>query len=97
MPRSMSGKCKQRRIQGNYIDIVKFLDGNQQYIIEKLEKEMDIASQNMEFEKAAKLRDKIISLRHIAQRQKIVSADMENRDVIAFARDQTDSCIQIFS
>ncbi len=78
------------------LDIVKFLDGNQQYIIEKLEKEMDIASQNMEFEKAAKLRDKIISLRHIAQRQKIVSADMENRDVIAFARDQTDSCIQIF-
>lgn len=78
------------------LDIVKFLDGNQNDIIEKLEKEMDEASQNMEFEKAARLRDKIISLRHILQKQKIVSADMEDQDVIAFSRDQTDSCIQIF-
>lgn len=77
-------------------DVVKFLDGNQQDLIEKLEKEMDEASQNMEFEKAARIRDKIISLRHITQKQKIVSADMEDQDVIAFARDQIDSCIQIF-
>lgn len=90
------GNVNKEEYREMIFDIVKFLDGNQQDIIEKLEKQMDIASQDMEFEQAAKLRDKIISLRHIAEKQKIISTDMEDQDVIAFAKDQTDSCIQIF-
>ena len=97
MFRTLSGNVSREEYREIISDVVKFLDGNQQDLIEKLEKEMDEASQNMEFEKAARIRDKIISLRHITQKQKIVSADMEDQDVIAFARDQIDSCIQIFS
>ncbi|MDQ2086675.1 excinuclease ABC subunit UvrC [Herbivorax sp. ANBcel31] len=90
------GNVSREKYREVILDIVKLLDGNQQDIIKKFEKDMEFASQNIEFEKAAKLRDKIISLRHIAQKQKIVSADMQDQDIIAFAKDQTDSCIQIF-
>lgn len=77
-------------------DICSFLGGKQDEIIKRLEDEMLKASENMEFEKAASLRDKISSLRHIAQKQKVVSNVMSDQDVIAFSKDPTDSCVQVF-
>jgi excinuclease ABC subunit C len=77
-------------------DICSFLGGKQEEIIKRLESEMAKASENMEFERAAALRDKITSLRHIAQKQKVVSTAMEDQDVIAFSKNPTDSCVQVF-
>ncbi|MCR4436214.1 MAG: excinuclease ABC subunit UvrC [Clostridiales bacterium] len=77
-------------------DICLFLEGKQEEIIKKLEQQMRTASENMEFEKAAGLRDKINSLRHIAEKQKVLSTAMEDQDVIACAKGPTDSCIQVF-
>lgn len=77
-------------------DICSFLSGKQDEIIKRLETEMAKASENMEFEKAAAFRDKINSLRHIAQKQKVVSTTMEDQDVVAFSKDPTDSCVQVF-
>jgi len=77
-------------------DICSFLGGKQDEIIKRLEDEMLKASENMEFEKAASLRDKISSLRHIAQKQKVVSNVMSDQDVIAFSKDPTDYCVQVF-
>ncbi len=77
-------------------DICSFLGGKQDEVIKRLENDMAKASESMEFEKAAALRDKITSLKHIAQKQKIVSTAMEDQDVIAFSKDPTDSCVQVF-
>lgn len=77
-------------------DICSFLGGRQENILKRLEKDMKEASDNLEFEKAAKIRDKINSLRHIAEKQKIISTAMEDQDVIAFAKSETDSCVQVF-
>ena len=77
-------------------DICSFLGGKQEEIIKRLEEDMTKAAENMEFEKAATLRDKITSLKHISQKQKVVSAAMEDQDVIAFSKDPTDSCVQVF-
>nr|WP_276020148.1 excinuclease ABC subunit UvrC [Acetivibrio straminisolvens] len=77
-------------------DICSFLGGRQEDIIKRLEKDMKEAADKLEFEKAAKIRDKINSLRHIAEKQKIISTAMEDQDVIAFAKSETDSCIQVF-
>lgn len=77
-------------------DICGFLGGKQEEIVKRLENEMVKASENLEFEKAAGLRDKIASLRHILQKQKVVSNAMSDQDVIAFSKDPTDSCIQVF-
>ncbi|MCX8131340.1 MAG: excinuclease ABC subunit UvrC [Clostridia bacterium] len=77
-------------------DIANFLDGKQENIINRLEKNMRDAADKMEFEKAADLRDKLNSLKLIAEKQKVLSTSMEDQDVIAFAKDKTDSCIQVF-
>ena len=77
-------------------DICSFLSGRQDEIIKRLEERMKAASENMEFEKAARIRDKLNSLRHIAEKQKVLSTSDVDQDVIAFAKDDTDACTQVF-
>ncbi len=77
-------------------DICSFLGGKQEEVIKRLEQQMGAAAENLEFEKAADLRNKISSLKHIAEKQKVLSTAMEDQDIIAFAKDTTDSCVQVF-
>jgi len=77
-------------------DICSFLDGKQDDIIKRLEEQMAVASEKLDFEKAASIRDKLNSLRHIAEKQKVLSTAMSDHDVVGFARDETDSCVQVF-
>ncbi len=91
--------------QGNvdiqaYKDMVKgiilVLDGKQDEILGELEVKMQQAAENLDFERAAELRDSIASVRKIAERQKIISSAMGDQDVIAMARNDGEVCIQIF-
>lgn len=77
-------------------DIANFLGGKQDEIAKRLEQQMHSFSENMEYERAANLRDKLDRLKRILEKQKIISTTMKDQDVIAFAKDQTDSCIQVF-
>jgi len=77
-------------------DICSFLNGKHEDVVKRLEQQMIEAAENMEFEKAASLRDKINSLRHISEEQKVVSTTAEDQDVIGFAKDSTDACVQVF-
>lgn len=73
-----------------------FLNGNFASIIEDVRQKMNELSANMEYEEAAKQRDLLNSLMHIAQRQKISSESLEDRDIIAIAKDDRDTIIQVF-
>jgi excinuclease ABC subunit C len=77
-------------------DICNFLAGKHEEVIAKLEQQMNELAENLNFEKAASLRDKIRGLRHVAEKQKVLSTAMEDQDVIAYAKNETDSCIQVF-
>jgi len=77
-------------------DVCSFLGGRQEEIIKRLEQQMAAAAENLEFEKAARLRDKISSLKQISEKQKVLSTAMEDQDVIAFAKGQADACVQVF-
>ncbi len=77
-------------------DICSFLDGKQDVIIAKIEKQMQEASDKLEFERAAALRNKLTGLRHITQEQKVLSVAGMDQDIIGFAADKTDTCVQIF-
>lgn len=90
------GNVKRDEYRAFMQDICNFLGGRQENIIKRLEKDMKEASDNLDFEKAARIRDKINSLKHITEKQKIISTAMEDQDVIAFAKGETDSCIQVF-
>lgn len=77
-------------------DICSFLDGKQDAIVSKLEKSMQEAADRLDFEKAASLRDKLSSLKHISEEQKVLSVSGVDQDVIGFASSKTDTCIQVF-
>ena len=76
--------------------VIEFLSGKNKDIIKKLKHDMDILSQNMEFEKAAELRDKIFSLEKIMEKQKKTTGSFEDEDFINIHSDEKDSCIQVF-
>lgn len=95
------GPCKLKVDEDEYnkmiIEIVKFLEGKDLSIINKLKQMMEEASMNMEFEKAAIYRDDIQSLKILMEKQIITKNDLnENQDVIGIARGIDEVLIQVF-
>lgn len=78
-------------------DLMDFLSGHSEGIIARLQNEMEKASQEMRFEKAAALRDQLKAIQSIIERQKVVFAtDYKDSDVLAMARSDGEACVQIF-
>ena len=61
-----------------------------------LEKQMNQAAEEMDFEKAIEYRELLNSVRQVAQRQKITQGDGEDKDVLALAADGGDAVVQVF-
>lgn len=77
-------------------DIIDILSGKDTYVTKMLKTEMESASENLEFEKAASLRDKILSIEAIVEKQKIFKTMEGDEDFINIDQDEKDSCIQVF-
>ena len=77
-------------------DAMQFLEGKHETILKKMEQEMYEASENLDFEKAAMIRDKIKSVNIIAQKQKMANPSMGDSDIIAFARANMEALVQVF-
>ena len=75
---------------------IKFLEGNYTQTIKELEKKMQEASANLDFEKAMECRDLINSINHVAGNQKITTHQFEDRDIIAYAEEGNDAVVQVF-
>ena len=73
-----------------------FLAGHTEQVVAGLEREMQQAAEALDFEKAALIRDQLRAIEHVVQAQKVVSPDLEDQDVIAFARQNSDACVQVF-
>lgn len=73
-----------------------FLNGNYEPVMKALEKSMLECSEQMEFEKAIEYRELLNSVKKIAQKQKITSSSLEDRDIIAMSRDMEDVVVQVF-
>lgn len=80
----------------NINDIIKLLSGRSDEIIKKLEKEMHDAAEELNFEKAAEIRDRIKYIESISQRQKVDVSSTEDFDIVALAANETDACVQVF-
>ncbi|SHJ94742.1 Excinuclease ABC subunit C [Hathewaya proteolytica DSM 3090] len=76
--------------------IIDILNGKDKSLLNDLQREMEKCSEELNFEEAAKLRDKILAIRAVMEKQKIVSNNFENEDFINICKDEKDSCIQIF-
>ncbi len=73
-----------------------FLSGNVKTILSELENKMSKQAADMQFEEAAATRDLIASIKHVSQKQKITDSDMDDKDVIALAKSETDAVVQVF-
>lgn len=73
-----------------------FLGGNYNPLLRDLTAKMSAYAEEMEYEKAAEVRDLINSVRSVAQKQKITDSQGEDKDIIALARDKTETIVQIF-
>ena len=90
------GYISQADYQKSVKQAVGFLNGQYEPVIKYLEEKMRTASETMEFEKAIEYRDLLDSVRKVAQKQKITSQSMEDRDIIAMAKDERDAVVQVF-
>ncbi|HWD02620.1 MAG TPA: excinuclease ABC subunit UvrC [Amycolatopsis sp.] len=82
-----------REIVGDFCD---FLAGRTDVMIKRLEQEMATASEGLEFERAARLRDDLGALRRAMEKQAVVFGDGTDADVVAFAHDELEAAVQVF-
>ncbi len=76
--------------------LCKFLEGRSEEVTASIRAKLDEAVGNLEFERAARFRDQLQALARIAEHQKVVSVATVDQDVIAFAREDGDACVQVF-
>ena len=91
-----SGRVPPEEYQVYIKDAMDFLEGKHHTIMKKMEQEMLMASENMEFERAAALRDKIAAIKSVAEKQKISNTGLGDADVIGFVRAYEECLVQVF-
>ncbi len=77
-------------------EIIDLLDGKTDKIIKELTEQMQIASQKMDYERAATLRDRIQAIERISTKQKVSNISENNIDVIGIAKSELQVCVEIF-
>ncbi len=93
------GPCAGLSDSGEYQEVIKkvdrFLQGKEEGIVNDLRADMNTAAENLDFERAAKLRDQISAIETLMQRQKVLSGDRTDQDVIAVVKDERGAAIQM--
>jgi excinuclease ABC subunit C len=77
-------------------EVQAFLDGKDDDLAKVLTQEMEAAAAEMKFERAALLRDQIQSLNKVRERQKIISTEEVDQDIIGVVREGGDACVELF-
>jgi len=76
--------------------VVLFLEGKQERVVKQLKQQMARAAENMDFEKAARLRDQIQAVEQVVEGQRIAATVRGEQDVIAFVGDKDQAYVQVF-
>lgn len=89
------GAVNQAQYRAMIQELMDVLSGKSEHVIARLQGEMLAASENLQFEQAAAIRDQIQAIEFITSRHKAVSPKMTDHDVIALARDNGEAAVQI--
>ncbi len=90
------GKISMNEYREAFERIADILEGKYKEVMKQLTEQMFQASDALEFEKACRLRDRIESLRILGEKQKMISAKENNKDILGLYRDEAETCIQVF-
>src|SRR5437588_10353317 len=77
-------------------DLIEFLDGDTQPVVRRLEQQMQEAAGLLEFERAARLRDRLASVRKVIEKQAMVTERPSDIDVVGIADDELEAAVQVF-
>ena len=77
-------------------ELLSFLDGETDTIVRRLEREMKEAADELEYERAARVRDRLTAVRKAIERQQMVADRSEDLDVIGLAEDELEAAVQVF-
>ena len=77
-------------------ELMEFLDGDTKPVVDRLEAEMRLAAGELEFERAARLRDRLATVRLAVERQQMVTDTPEDLDAVAIAEDELAAAVQVF-
>ncbi len=95
-----SGPCIGAIDQAGYQQLIQdlcaFLDGHTDPIVSRLQGDMAAAAEDLNFERAAVIRDQLNSIERVVEKQKVISSDQSDSDVLAMARTDGEACVQIF-
>lgn len=90
-----NGRISKEDYQASINDAIAFLKGGAVKSVEDMEKRMYEYSEAMEFEKAAKLRDRIKAIRNLDEKQKVVSINVPEEDVFALVNSNKKACFEV--
>jgi excinuclease ABC subunit C len=95
-----SGPCikaiERREYEDLVADLVEFLEGDTDAVVRRLEEEMHSAASILEYERAARLRDRLASVRKVIEKQQMVTERIEDLDVFGIAEDELEAAVQVF-
>ena len=77
-------------------DFIRFINGDTKAVVKTVTEQMEKASSEKHFERAATLRDRLTALETIIERQEIYGTETENFDVVAYASDSIELCVEVF-
>ncbi len=89
------GAVNQAQYRAMIQELMDTLGGKSEPVVRRLSAEMEAAAESLDFERAATLRDQLKAIEYITRQHKAVSADFADRDVIALARDNGETVVQI--
>lgn len=89
------GAIQRAEYRANIQRLCDFLDGKSERVIDDVRGRMDSAAAAMQFERAAELRDQLRALELVVQKQRVVSGVTSDQDIIAFARDEGETCMEV--
>ena len=90
------GAVTQEEYRAMIKGLARFLEGRSEEVVADLDRRMQAAADELDFEQAASLRDQLRAVRLVVAHQKIVSSVGVDQDVVAFAREGSDACVQVF-
>ncbi len=90
------GEAERERYDGFVTDLCSFLDGRTDDVVARLTSEMNQAAASLEYERAARLRDRLASVARAIEKQMIVAERDDELDVIGIAEDDLEAAVQVF-
>ena len=91
-----TGRVKPEEYRESMEQALEFLKGGSSNSVKQLTAQMEAAAENLEFERAARIRDKIAAVRKMGDKQKVVANKVLDEDVIAGFSDGSKTCFQVF-